>query len=60
LFDEYGVAAEPARELSLPDRPGCFFTRLAWYENGAAILAGNCSETLALTHPEPTRMPRPQ
>jgi hypothetical protein len=61
IFDEYGVAAEPPRELLLPDRPGCFFDRLFWYENGAAILADSCLlETLALTHPEPTRMPRPQ
>lgn len=61
LFDEYGAAAEPAGELSLPERPGCFFSRLAWYENGAAILADSCLlETLALTYPEPTRIPHPR
>jgi hypothetical protein len=61
LFDEYGVATEPPRELSLPDRPGCFFDHLGWYADGAAILSDTCSrESLLLTYPEPTRLPRSQ
>jgi hypothetical protein len=60
-FDSYGVTVVAPRELRLPQRPDCYFDRLARYEDGVVILGDSCNrESLALTDPEPTLLaPQP-